>query len=67
MPLIFSSVTTIEFASREDLEVFVETMPLDSEKIRDLLLGETIIDDQDQAQVTGAGKTVHKFSIEGEE
>lgn len=51
----------------ESLEVFVKTLPLPPHMIVQLLEGEEIVDDQDKVEATGAGKTVHKFKIEGEE
>lgn len=65
--LTFTSVTTIEFASMEDLEAMVKQMPLAPHEINAILDGDEVIDTQDQAEATGAGKTVHKFKITGKE
>lgn len=67
MPLKFKSITEIEFNDMESLEVFVRTMPLPPHKQIELLDERKTVDDEDEINVTGAGKVSHTFSIEGEE
>lgn len=63
----FHSDTTIDFESEEDLEAMVRQLPLGPHQIDALLQGDEVVDDQDESDVTGSGKVVHKFKITGEE
>lgn len=65
--LTFTSVTTIEFKSMEDLEAMIKQMPLQPHEINQILDGDEFTDTQDQAEAVGAGKTVHKFKVTGKE
>jgi hypothetical protein len=65
--LTFKSVTTVEFASEEDLEAFVRQMPWEPQKVMDLIDYREEIVDEDEVDFPGAGKTIHKFSVEGKE
>lgn len=65
--LTFTSITTIEFASEEDLETLVRQLPLQPYEIVALLDGDEIIDDTDESPATGSGKMVHKFKVTGKE
>ena len=65
--LTFTSVTTVEFESLEDLEAMVKTLPLQPYEINALLDGDEVIDDTDESAATGSGKIVHKFKITGQE
>lgn len=65
--LTFTSVTTVEFESMEDLESMVRQLPLEPHEIVNLLEGEEITDSSDQSDAPGAGATVHKFKITGKE
>lgn len=67
MPLLFKSETTVEFSDGESLEAYVRTFPLPPYKINELLDEKKTVDDEDKVNITGAGKVVHTFSIEGEE
>jgi hypothetical protein len=65
--LKFKSETTIDFNDMESLEAFVRTLPLPPHQQIELLDDHQTIDADDRVEVTGTGKVVHKFSIEGEE
>lgn len=65
--LTFTSISTVEFGSQEDLEAMVRQLPLEAYEINALLDGDEITDNNDQAEWPGAGKTVHKFKITGKE
>jgi hypothetical protein len=65
--LTFTSVSTIEFESEEDLEAMVRKLPLQPWEINALLDGDEITDENDESEATGAGKVVHKFKITGKE
>lgn len=59
--------TDIEFKSLEDLEAVIRQMPWSPEIVEAVLSGKEYIDTKDQAALTGAGQTVHKFKVEGRE
>lgn len=65
--LTFKSVTTVEFASAEDLEAFVRQMPWEPSKVIDLIDDRKEVVDEDEIDFPGAGKTIHKFTVEGKE
>ena len=65
--LTFTSVTTVEFESEEDLEAMVRTLPLQPYEIVALLDGDEVTDEEDESVAPGAGKVVHKFKITGKE
>lgn len=65
--LTFTSVTTVEFGSEEDLEAMVRRLPLEPHQIVALLEGDEIVDESDQSDATGSGKVVHKFKVTGQE
>lgn len=67
MPLIFKSVTRMEFSDEESLEVFVRTLPIKTPDQINLLERETVTDDNDSSDVVGVTKVTHIFSIQGEE
>lgn len=67
MPLKFKSETVIEFHDMESLEAFVRALPLPTHQQVELLNDGSTIDASDKVEVTGSGKVVHKFSIEGQE
>lgn len=65
--LTFTSTTTIEFKSAEDLEAMVRQFPLEPWEIVAMLDGDEITDDGDESPATGSGKMIHKFKITGKE
>jgi len=65
--LTFTSTTTIEFESEEDLENMVRQLPLEPYEIVALLDGDEVTDDRDESTATGSGKMVHKFKVTGKE
>lgn len=65
--LTFTSVTTIEFESEEDLEAMVRQLPLEPYEIVALLDGDEVVDENDVSDATGSGKIVHKFKVTGKE
>lgn len=65
--LTFTSTSTIEFKSMEDLEAVVRQLPLEAYEINNLLDGDEIVDNNDKVEYPGAGKVVHTFKITGKE
>lgn len=66
--LTFKSVTTVEFESEEDLEAFVRQMPWEPHQVISLIdERKPVVDTTDKVDFPGAGKTVHTFTVEGEE
>ena len=65
--LKFTTTTTIQFESMEDLEAMVKSIPLAPHEINAILDGDLVTDTEDQAEAVGAGKTIHTFKIEGKE
>ncbi len=62
----FKATTVIEFATTAEMEDFIKKLPLTPWLIDDLLAGEEVVDENDQAEAEGVISTKHIFKVEEE-
>lgn len=63
MKYTFTSLTHIDFESKEVLEAFIETLPLNSIQKKNILEGVQVSDSLDESTFPGTSNMVHNFKI----